>query len=175
MPSAASKTFLFRQTSWKASVRLINFISSILPPMISEVDWQHNRSGMFGIGTQFSQVHQFSSDCSIIRSSSPPSFSRSRKYAVSLSSISCSGYSGSNAKALLPLLSRKSFSLSHHHAVLCSPNSSSRKVKADDVKGWHMIPSDEKLRAKWIAASKREPPYPKKGQRFSVLWNSLCR
>ena len=51
-------------------------------------------------------------------------------------------------------------------AVPTYNNSSSRKVKADDVKGWHMIPSDEKLRAKWIAASKREPPYPKKDRDF---------
>ena len=39
-------------------------------------------------------------------------------------------------------------------------------MKADDVKGWHMIPCDEKLQAKWIAASKREPPYPKKDRDF---------
>ena len=47
-------------------------------------------------------------------------------------------------------------------AVPTCNNSSSRKVKADDVKGWHMIPSDKNLQSKWIAASKRILPYPKK-------------
>ena len=51
-------------------------------------------------------------------------------------------------------------------AVPTCNHSSSRKVKADDVKGWHMIPCDEKLQEKWIAASKREPPYPKKDSDF---------
>ena len=45
-------------------------------------------------------------------------------------------------------------------AVPTCDNSSSRKVKAVNAKGWHTIPSDQILRTKWMVAVRRKPPYP---------------
>ena len=39
---------------------------------------------------------------------------------------------------------------------------SSSKYKIEQVQGWHGVPSNDKtLRKKWLAAMRRDPPYPK--------------
>ena len=39
-------------------------------------------------------------------------------------------------------------------------NNRSETQKVDNVKGYHDVPNEGELREKWIAALKREPPYP---------------
>ena len=48
-------------------------------------------------------------------------------------------------------------------AAPCCNNRSfgSNKKAKHEVKGWQYIPQNKTLRAKWIAAMRREPPYPK--------------
>ena len=51
-------------------------------------------------------------------------------------------------------------------AVPTCNNSSSRKVKADDVKCWHMIPSDKKTSSKMDCSQQMRTTYPKKDRDF---------
>ena len=57
-------------------------------------------------------------------------------------------------------------------AVGCNNASKgSNKILAKDVKGWHLVPykeNDIELRRKWLAAMKRDPPYPQKNENFVV-------
>ena len=52
-------------------------------------------------------------------------------------------------------------------AIGCS--NSSKTKKADDVKGWHVVPykqSEADLRKKWLQAMKRDPGYPENPKNF---------